>query len=177
MKNRKVKICLVGNEAVGKTSLIRRYVLQQFTGEYLRTMGAMVSKKSFDIDGPSGKVSVDMMVWDIMGRKEFVDLVGDAYFEYANGIMAVCDSSRRETLVALERWIEGVRSIAGNVPLVILANKSDFPAKQISDRDLRETAEKYGATYFWTSAKTGENVEEAFRRLALSILASPQAVA
>ncbi len=173
MKELKVKICLVGSEAVGKTSLIRRFVLQKFPGEYLRTMGAMVSKKSLQVSDSAGQtVALDMMVWDIMGRKEFVDLVGDAYFEFSNGVIAVCDVSRRDTFTSLSGWIDGVRNMAGDIPIVILANKADMP-RHIREEELQALARGYGAEYFWTSAKTGENVEEAFRWLAEAILAKP----
>lgn len=174
MKNLKVKVCLVGSEGVGKTSLIRRYVLQQFQGEYLRTMGAMVSKKTLQVEPtPGDKVSVDIMVWDIMGRKEFVDLVGDAYFEFANGVMAVCDGTRRDTFSALASWIDGVRNMTGEIPLVILVNKTDMGQGQVREEEVRNLARRFGATYLFTSAKTGAGVEEAFRILTEAIVAAP----
>ncbi len=67
----KAKICLIGEAAVGKTSLIRRYVEDAFDDKYISTLGAKVSKKELVLDSPSGPLNVDMTIWDIMGEKGF----------------------------------------------------------------------------------------------------------
>src|SRR5437867_13116437 len=67
----KVKICLVGEGAVGKTCLIRRFIQDQFDDRYISTLGAKVSKKEIKIDGPNGGSDIDMTIWDIMGEKGF----------------------------------------------------------------------------------------------------------
>src|SRR6059058_4325981 len=65
----KVKVCLVGEGAVGKTCLIRRFIQDQFDDRYISTLGAKVSKKEIKVDGPSGGMDVDMTIWDIMGER------------------------------------------------------------------------------------------------------------
>src|SRR6058998_257115 len=96
----KIKVCLVGEAAVGKTSLIRRFVLDDFDDKYIQTLGTKVSKKELSLPGPAGdgKLKVDMTIWDIMGQKGFRELLKEAYFYGAKGIFAVCDVTRRVTL-------------------------------------------------------------------------------
>ncbi len=79
----KVKICLVGEGAVGKTCLIRRFIQDQFDDRYISTLGAKVSKKEIKVDGPNGGMDVDMTIWDIMGEKGFRELLKEAYFHGA----------------------------------------------------------------------------------------------
>src|SRR3972149_6589742 len=93
-KHVKAKICLVGDVAVGKTSLIKRFVHDQFEDRYISTLGAKVSKKEIVIQGNGAAVDVDMTIWDIMGEKGFRELLKEAYFHGAQGVLAVCDVTR-----------------------------------------------------------------------------------
>jgi len=104
VKHLKSKICLLGEKAVGKTSLVRRYVLNMFDDHYITTIGTKVSKKEVRVFQPEKDrvVDVDMTIWDIMGEKGFRELLREAYFYGANGILAVCDSTRRRTLDDLD---------------------------------------------------------------------------
>jgi len=173
----KMKICLVGEVSVGKTSLIRRFVLDDFDDKYIQTLGTKVSKKEVVVPGTDGGVTVDMTVWDIMGQKGFRELLRDAYFYGAKGVMAVCDVTRRSTLDDLDDWIEGVYSVTGQIPIQFLVNKIDLKARAvIDDAMLREATKAYDAPFVFTSAKTGENVEAAFQALARRISAEPPVV-
>ncbi len=171
-KKMKMKICLIGEGAVGKTSLIRRFVLDEFDDKYLQTLGTKVSKKELEIpaEGESPAIQVDMTIWDIMGQKGFRELLKDAYFYGAKGIIAVCDVTRRNTLEELDDWIEGVYSVSGRIPIQFLANKSDLEDKlAMNTKDLEQATKAYDSRYYFTSAKTGLNVEQAFRELALRV--------
>jgi len=168
----KSKICLVGERGVGKSSLIRRYVLDQFDDKYVRTLGAKVEKKTMRIDIPErhAQVDISMAIWDIIGHVGFRQLLGDSFFNGAQGILAVADLTRRETLPVLTGWVEAVESVAGKVPVILVANKADLTGQaQIGVADLAEMAETFGCTYVLTSAKNGQNVEDAFLRLATKI--------
>ena len=168
----KSKICLVGERGVGKSSLIRRYVLDQFDDKYVRTLGAKVEKKTMRIEVPErhAQVDINMAIWDIIGHVGFRQLLGDSFFNGAQGILAVADLTRRETLPVLTGWVEAVESIAGKVPVVLVANKADLTAQaQFGVADLEEMADTFGCTYVLTSAKNGQNVEDAFLRLATHI--------
>jgi small GTP-binding protein len=164
-----MKICMVGEEGVGKTSLIRRFVTSQFDEKYLRTVGTMVSKKVVQLGSIDGTdYALHMLVWDIMGRLDFMSLYKEAYFSRARGILAVCDLTRPETLDALGDWIEGIHTTVGaNAPVFVLANKKDMTDHvRLEDDAILAFCELHSAPYLLTSARTGENVEVAFTKLA-----------
>lgn len=165
----KVKICLVGEAAVGKTSLIRRFVLDDFDDKYIQTLGTKVSKKEIDVAPWDGNeaVKVDMTIWDIMGQKGFRELLKEAYFYGAKGVIAVADVTRKTTLDDLDDWIDGVYSVTGKIPIQFMANKWDLKDQaEIGDDEMVQATRAYDSPYFFTSAKTGEGVEGAFQDLA-----------
>jgi len=167
----KSKVCLVGEGAVGKTCLIRRFIHDQFEDKYISTLGAKVSKKEVSVAGNSNEeVRVDLTVWDIMGEKGFRELLKEAYFHGASGILAVCDITRKNTLTELGDWISAVNKVTGPIPLLFLGNKSDLAdSAQVTDDEMRRFAGTHKAPYYFTSARTGQNVEQAFRQLATLI--------
>jgi small GTP-binding protein len=168
----KSKICLVGEKGVGKTSLIRRYVLDQFDDKYVRTLGAKVEKKSIRVAAPgrNGVIDVSMAIWDIIGHSGFRQLLGDSFFNGAQGILAIADLTRRDTLPVLTGWVESVESVAGKVPVVLVANKADLVAEaQFGETELADMARTLDCTFLRASAKSGRNVEDAFLRLATQI--------
>lgn len=163
----KMKVCAVGEEAVGKTSLIRRFVADVFEEDYIRTIGTLISKRTLEIGrGNSAPVTVDVVIWDIMGRQGFMDLLKEAYFYRARGVFAVLDLTRRYTLENLHGWLRGVYNAVGHIPVVILANKADLrKASEVSQEEVETLAGAYDCPYFPTSAKTGDNVGESFEAL------------
>ena len=169
----KSKVCLVGEGAVGKTCLIRRFIHDQFEDKYISTLGAKVSKKEVSVAGNGGEeVRVDLTVWDIMGEKGFRELLKEAYFHGAQGVLAVADVTRKETLTELHDWIGAVAKVTGTIPIQFLANKIDLRDQmQVTEDELRAIAESHSAPYLLTSAKTGENVEAGFQALAKLIAA------
>ncbi len=172
----KVKICLVGEGAVGKTCLIRRFIHDQFDDRYISTLGAKVSKKELQVDANGNPVDVDMTIWDIMGEKGFRELLKEAYFHGAQGVLAVCDITRKETLTDLDEWVAAVVKVTGKIPVEFLANKVDLKEEQaFSIEELEAAAKSHDAPFLFTSAKTGENVEEAFAQLAKLISARAHA--
>ncbi len=173
----KAKICLVGEAAVGKTSLIRRYVLDDFDDKYITTLGAKVSKKKMEFDVPNNgmRVGMDMTIWDIMGEKGFRDLVKEAFFVGTRGVLAVCDITRYDTLKELDDWVQSVFKVVGNIPVIFAVNKVDLKDEVLlmyGDNELDQASRAFDATYLYTSAKTGENVEEAFRLMGEKIVES-----
>ena len=164
----KIKICLVGEAAVGKTSLIRRFVLEDFDDKYIQTLGTKVSKKELTVPHVDGEaVKVDMTIWDIMGQKGFRELLKEAYFYGAKGVIAVADVTRKTTLDDLDDWIEGVYSVTGKIPIQFMANKWDLKEQaELGEEELVQATKAYDSSFFFTSAKTGESVENAFQNLA-----------
>lgn len=168
-ENLKTKVCLVGDNGVGKTSLIRRYVLDAFEDKYLSTLGTKVMKKEVEVSFPKENLAatMDMLIWDIMGQHGFQELLKEAYFYGARGILAVVDITRKSTLEGLDDWIACVEDVAGPLPMLIAVNKTDLADQaEFGLPEVTERCDALGCGYFWTSAKTGENVEAAFARLA-----------
>ena len=170
LKHVKAKVCLVGDVAVGKTSLIRRFVQDQFDDRYVATVGTKVTKKTAAVTWKGAPATLDLMVWDIMGEKGFRSLLRDAYFEGAQGVLAVCDLTRKETFYDLNNWVTMVRKQVGDVPIVFLGNKADLTSRlTVTQEELTRIGNIHGARTFWVSAKNGTNVNDAFQVLADSI--------
>lgn len=170
-KNRaKVKVCLAGEPMVGKTSLIRRYVLDEYDDRYVATLGAKVTKKEIE-SSEQGRTPVTMILWDIWGNKNVRELLKDAYYHGAHGIIAVCDVTRPETLSEIDAWAEAIRSVAGDIPVCLLANKMDLVGDLIlKESDVKRFAAERSWPYYLTSARTGQDVEEAFGAMVDTIL-------
>ncbi len=171
----KTKVCLVGEAAVGKSSMIRRFVQDVFDDSYITTLGAKVSKKELQVEIPEKDlvIQMDMIIWDIMGEKGIRDLLKEAFFAGAKGILAVCDITRYSTLKELDDWVQSVFNVVGEVAVVYAVNKVDLKEEVMvlfGDRELEMSAEAFDAPYFYTSAKTGENVQQVFQTLAETVV-------
>ena len=170
----KRKIVLLGDPSVGKTSLIKKYVLDVFDDKYLSTLGTKITSKKliFQENEKSRNVDLALMIWDIMGQKEYT-LIHETAYQGAKGAIVVCDLTRKETFENLNNWISSLFNVTQIVPLIIVGNKSDLKDKvQYGEPELREIAAAYQAPYYITSAKTGENVEASFIDLAKEMLQS-----
>src|SRR3972149_1649078 len=165
-----------GEAAAGKPTLVRRYVLDEFDDRYITTLGAKVSKREqlYDVPEPSTSVRMDMTVWDIMGEKGFRDLLKEAFFHGAKGVLAVADLTRYSTLKELDDWVQSVFNVVGEIPVLYVVNKVDLKDQVMilyGDKEIQQAARAFDAPYYFTSARRGENVEAAFRRLGAMILA------
>lgn len=170
---RKYKVCLIGGNSVGKTSLIRRFVLDEFDDRYITTIGTKVSKKDVVVENPPNKTNVTLMIWDIMGQKGFRPVLAHSFYYRARGALAVCDLTRKATMDDLDGWIESMFEMTNHVPLMILGNKADLEdERQISEEELAAFASKYKAPYLITSAKTGKGVNGAFGQISKLVLES-----
>jgi len=164
------KVCLLGDAAVGKTSLIRRYVHNQFDEKYITTIGTNVSKKNMKIvikDQNNEPINYELTlaIWDIIGQKELHSFNLN-YFRNANGGLVICDFTRKDTLDSLMMWTSSLFNTIGQVPLVFMANKFDLQNQaEFNLNDLIPVANQFQAPSFATSARTGENVERAFYML------------
>ena len=151
------KIVLVGNFGVGKTSLIRRFVENSFSEEYLSTIGVSISKKTLG--------NATIMIWDIEGHTEFKPIYKQ-YLLGAKGFIIVADLLREESMDAIESHIKLSHEVVKDAPVCIALNKSDMPhtlddAKLTSIKNLSPSVIKV----LKTSAKSGDAVEELFLTL------------
>ena len=171
----KLKICMAGEAMVGKTSLIRRYVLDEYEDRYTATLGTKITKRTFVVQDPRTRhpAEVNLILWDIMGTPTLRDLLKEAYYHGAHGILGVADVTRKETLRELDAWSRSIQTVAGLVPTYVVVNKADLESGRQLDR---ETIDAYCGQRGWgwsfTSAKTGDGVEGAFARLVDLVLSA-----
>ncbi|UCE37587.1 MAG: GTP-binding protein [Thermoplasmata archaeon] len=176
------KIVLLGDSAVGKTSMIRRFVFDKFEDSYISTIGTKVSKKSLTIPKGDLEVDLNLMIWDVLGRAGYTALHSRT-FSGVHGAFLVADLTRRETLDSLERyWIPVLFNVVNNVPLVFACNKKDLEGEYaFQPEEMEKIASKYNVgvendlplnlkTTYSTSAKTGDNVENIFQSLGYMVL-------
>ena len=160
------KVCLVGDPEVGKTCLVRKFVIDKFDDSYIMTMGAKVMKKEAKVEVGGEEHDVNMMIWDVMGQKHF-RIIESVAFEHVAGALVVCDLTRKSTAENIDYWIEALTNISGDIPLIILANKNDLvDDAEYGEELVAEIAAKYNASFYITSAKTGVGIEDAFAELA-----------
>lgn len=160
------KICMLGTFAVGKTSLVRRFVESIYTDKYHTTVGVKIDKKVVDV---GDRFKVMMMLWDIEGAEQAQDL-RRSYLRGAAGYLLVADGTRRDSLyTALEIQARADETI-GQVPRLFLINKADLvDTWEIEEREVEALVQK-GWHVIKTSAKTGVGVEEAFMALARKMM-------
>lgn len=165
-KHIKRKVLLLGDGAVGKTSLIRKFVTDKFDDKYIATIGTKVTKKQLELKNKDEIIYLTLMIWDVLGQKGYRS-VQSSSFKGADGVILVCDFTREETLRSLEEyWMPSIGDNLSKLGLVFVANKSDLAGQaQFSLDVLQKLASKYGSSAFSSSAKTGENVEELFLSL------------
>jgi small GTP-binding protein len=162
-KNVLKKMCVIGDGAVGKTSLIRRFVVGNFDDKYVATIGAKTTAKHLEIVIDNETNQLKLQIWDILGARSHAKIQKTA-FKGADGAFLVLDLTRRETLYSFDLWLHSLYEVTGEIPVVVLANKSDLKPDFKSDR-IKVLADDYGLPYFLTSAKTGENLDDAFTTL------------
>jgi len=159
------KAILIGDGAVGKTSLIRRYVEGKFSENYLPTIGSQIYTRTKTLVRKA-EARVTLVVWDISGQTAFTKIRSE-YYKGAAAILLVFDLTRPETFQHLEGWLNETRRYSPNPEIVLIGNKSDLETKRrVPFKSGEEYASKIKAPYLETSAKYGSNVEEAFTALA-----------
>lgn len=160
------KICLLGDFAVGKTSLVRRFVHSTFDDKYLSTIGVKVSRKVISVPHDGQVIELTMMLWDLAGAEEF-NGVRASYLRGAAGAILVCDLTRPATLETLYAYRDDLYKAGLPVPVVVVGNKADLVAQQqLTEKQIGSVATRLQAECYITSAKTGQAVEAAFRHLA-----------
>ena len=155
------KICMLGAFSVGKTSLVKRYVESVFSETYLTTVGVKIDKKTVTL----GDRTVHLLLWDVAGEDD-VSSLRMSYLRGTAGYILVADGTRPSTLEVAQSLRRRVEADYGPLPFALLMNKHDLVDQwQIGDGEL-EALHRDGWWARWSSARTGEGVEEAFLDLA-----------
>ncbi|NMP30759.1 GTP-binding protein [Thalassotalea sp. M1531] len=154
-----LKICLIGGSAVGKTSLVRRFVDGIFSEKYLTTIGVKIDKKQIDFD----ESAVQLLVWDIEGTDKFSGF-NPRYLNGAAAYIVVLDQSRPDTLEDAISLYQQAKVVSQS-PAYLVINKSDLPSK-LTQIQLDSLADFEFSHVITTSAKAGDNVEKLFELIA-----------
>ena len=163
METWKKKICLIGSDGVGKTSIIIRYTQGTFSNSYLMTLGVDFYEIEKKILQNNKEIDLDLVVWDIASQKNF-EKIRSHYLQHANLVIIVADVNRLETKNFIEPWIYDIKTNSPpNCPYIIVVNKSDL----IDLEDLKKSVEKLKNKYknvkiFYSSAKSGKNISSIF---------------
>ncbi|MEE9150581.1 MAG: Rab family GTPase [Thermoplasmata archaeon] len=165
------KMCVLGDGAVGKTSLIRKFVLDRFDDRYIATIGTKTSAKALQFPTVKEVINLKLQIWDILGQKGYTKLHLSS-FRGTKGIFMVADLTRKETLHSIETyWIPKMQYLVGSIPFIILGNKKDLIKNaEFTEDDLKKLSSKYKVQYYLTSAKSGKNVNRAFYSLGKRML-------
>ena len=155
------KVVIAGHFGVGKTSVIKRFVHQKFSDQYLTTIGVKIDKKSIDINGNT----INMILWDIAGEQSSSKIPKN-YFMGAHGLLYVFDLSREETYQNLNDQIFEITKDNTQIQTTVLGNKSDL----VNEALIEEIRSETSVNFKITSALTGENVESAFHSLAENLI-------
>jgi small GTP-binding protein len=155
------KICMLGAFSVGKTSLVKRYVQSVFSDAYLTTVGVKIDKKTVTL----ADRTLHLILWDVAGEDD-VSSLRMSYLRGAAGYVLVADGTRPATLEVAQSLRRRVEADLGPLPFALLMNKHDLAEQwQIGDAEV-EALRRDGWWAQWSSARTGEGVEDAFLDLA-----------
>ncbi len=158
------KICMIGGFSVGKTSLVKRYVQSVFSEAYLTTVGVKIDKKIIELPDKT----INLILWDLAGEDDIASL-RMSYLRGAAGYVLVVDGTRPATLAVALALRTRVQADYGDMPFVLLLNKSDLADTwALGDAEI-EALRQNGWWVRLTSAKSGDGVEEAFHELAVRV--------
>ncbi|VBB18303.1 hypothetical protein YASMINEVIRUS_766 [Yasminevirus sp. GU-2018] len=161
-----VKLLIVGDSGVGKSSLLLRFADNTFTDTFISTIGVDFKIRTMQIDGRVVKIQI----WDTAGQERFRTIVS-SYYRGAHGIMYVFDVGDRESFNNLTMWQSDVNSYAPGCTSIIVGNKSDTQNRTVTYEEGRQFASERGMEYIETSAKTGSAVDKAFAEIVSQYLA------
>lgn len=181
-RNELLKIVVLGDSGVGKTSLMNRYHTGKYSGQYKATIGAdFLSKEVVVVDDESGNESnVTMQVWDTAGQERFQSL-GVAFYRGADGCILVYDVTNPASFEHLEKWksefLKHVNEIPGEegFPFVVMGNKIDKNIRNVSQSDVEAWCNN-SLPYFDTSAASNVGVDEAFQVILQKALKRSRAI-
>lgn len=157
------KIIVIGDPAVGKTSLILRFTDNAFRQTYLPTIGTNLSDKVITCENEN----IELVFWDIAGQSKF-NKARKNFYKGAHGIIVVFDLTSHETFDNVKAWYEDATSVLGSIPCYIIGNKLDISENRaVDDEEITSLAQELSCDVLLTSALTGDHVDEAFLDLAL----------
>lgn len=156
-----IKVVVVGNGAVGKSSMIQRYCKGIFTKDYKKTIGVDFLERQIEVNGEE----VRLMLWDTAGQEEF-DAITKAYYRGAQACVLAFSTVDRDSFEAIESWKKKVEDEVGEIGMVIVQNKIDLIDDAVVETEAAEAlAHRLRLRFYRTSVKDNLNVDEVFRYL------------
>ena len=163
-----LKILLIGDSFVGKTSLLLKYCDGEFPEAHMATIGVEFKDKIISLD----QKQIKLQIWDTSGQERFRSITQN-FYRNADGILFVFDVTNKESFEHIKDWIMDSQVENSDIKRILVANKIDLINNRVVDKTIIEKlAENKNMNYFETSAKTGENVEQIFKEIGALILAN-----
>ncbi len=163
-----IKIIIIGEPGAGKTSLVKKFVSSQFSTDYRASIGANMFIKNLFLD--SGQ-EIKVQLWDIAGQERWIKM-RRLYYQGAQGALILGDLTREKSFMQIEKfWHPDIKKYCNEIPIILIANKNDLTDK-VSENWVKSLGERINAkNILFTSAKTGENVEKAFKLISKESIA------
>ena len=165
------KVVVIGDSAVGKTSLIKKYTMNSFNEDYIKTIGAQFSTYN-KTTGPNDNIDFKLLFWDLAGQSEY-NFMRPTFYSGAQGAILVFDLTRPETLESVIDWYKELRDNCGDIPAILFGNKSDLAENKVDSYESKvaEYLKKDNILeYHITSAKTGKHVHDGFNSIIETLL-------
>ena len=161
-KKKQVQIIILGDGAVGKTSIIKRYSDKEFDEEHITTLGLDFVTKKYTYEN----IDATIKIWDTAGQERFKTLTY-SFYKKANGIIIAFDVTDQKTFDNIKNWIDSINEHADQgIPRILVGNKNDMvDDRKVSLESAKATAEKYNLKYFDVSAKTDTNIKECMEEI------------
>ncbi len=157
IKLKPLKLLLIGDSSVGKTSLLLRYTDNSFSDQYIATIGVEFKSKDITLNNNTYKIHI----WDTAGQERYKSITKN-FYKHAEGIIFVYDITKKETFDNLKNWISSAEN-EGDFKIIIVGNKLDMEnEREVSIEQLKKLAEKKNCQCFETSAKKNINIEKMF---------------
>ncbi|KAH3764688.1 Ras-related protein Rab-21 [Pelomyxa schiedti] len=170
MSDPSFKVVLLGEGSVGKTSLLLRYVRNEYSSDHVQTVQASFLPKRVTLEGKSAR----LLIWDTAGQERFHAL-GPIYYRDAHGALLVYDITDKESFDRVQVWVKELRKMLGNdIVLSIAGNKVDLDRNRVVElQEAEDYAASVGAKHYLTSAKLNKGIEEMFKDIAKRLLEVP----
>ena len=163
-----LKILLIGDSSVGKTSILLRYVDDEFNDSYISTIGIEYKIKTINVNNKK----ITMRIWDTSGQERYRSITQN-FYRNANGILFVFDVTKKESFNNIKLWLTDSQNCEANISKILIGNKIDLEEeREVSNETIKNFANKKEMKFFETSAKEGTNIDLIFRELAELILSN-----